>query len=63
MDKELLPDMVCANKSINHLTSQYWKHFYTEEESFLRTLESIIRIQNYCKRKIKYKLSCLKYIQ
>ena len=51
--------MEWANESINHLTSQYWKHFYTEEESFLRTLESIIRIQNYCKsRKIKYKLSC-----
>lgn len=57
--KSSVPDMEWANESINHLTSQYWKHFYTEEESFLRTLESIIRIQNYCKsRKIKYKLSC-----
>ncbi len=57
--KSSIPDMTWDNKSVCDLFSQHWKHFYTEEESFLKTLESIIRVQNYCtSRNIKYKFSC-----
>ena len=57
--KSSIPDMPWLNKYVCDLFKQYWKHFYTEEESLLNTLENIIRIQNYCdSRGIKYKLSC-----
>jgi len=57
--KSSIPDMDWENQSVCDLFGQHWKYFYTEEESFLKTLESIIRVQNYCKDKgIKYKFSC-----
>ena len=57
--KSSIPDMKWTNQSVCDLFEQHWKHFYTEEESLLNTLENIIRIQNYCdSRGIKYKLSC-----
>ena len=57
--KSSIPDMDWENKAVVNLMSQYWKYFYTEEESFLKTLEYILRVQRYCKSKnIKYKMSC-----
>ena len=47
------------NKAVNHLFDQYWKYFYSVEESFLKTLEYILRVQHYCEvRNIKYKMCC-----
>jgi hypothetical protein len=54
--KSSIPDMDWDNRAVMDLFKQYWKYFYTEEESFLKTLEYILRVQNYCKVKnIKYK--------
>jgi len=57
--KSSIPDMDWENQSVVNLMNQHWKYFYTEEESFLKTLEYILRVQRYCKSKnIKYKMSC-----
>ena len=57
--KSSIPDMDWDNRVVTDLFKQYWKYFYTEEESFLKTLEYILRVQNYCKVKnIKYKFCC-----
>ena len=57
--KSSIPDMDWDNRAVIDLFKQYWKYFYTEEESFLKTLEYILRVQNYCKVKnIKYKFCC-----
>jgi len=54
--KSSIPDMDWDNRAVIDLFKQYWKYFYTEEESILKTLEYILRDQNYCKVKnIKYK--------
>ena len=54
--KSSISDMQWENRAVRNLFGQYWKYFYNEEESFLKTLEHILRVQNYCKvNKIKYK--------
>lgn len=57
--KSSIPDMDWENKAVVNLMSQYWKYFYSVEESFLKTLEYILRVQHYCEvRNIKYKMCC-----
>ena len=54
--KSSISYMRWENKAVRKLFSQYWKYFYNAEESFLKTLEYILRVQHYCEvRNIKYK--------
>ena len=49
--------MEWENKPVVKLFDNYFKNFYTEEESFIRTLESILRLQWYLNSKnIRYRL-------
>ena len=57
--KSSISDMQWENRAVRNLFGQYWKYFYSKEESFLKTLEYILRVQNYCEVKnIKYKFCC-----
>ena len=57
--KSSISYMRWENRAVRKLFSQYWKYFYNEQESFLKTLEYILRVQHYCEvRNIKYKFCC-----
>jgi hypothetical protein len=54
--KSSIPYMQWDNMAVRDLFDKYWKYMYSEQESFLKTLEYILRVQNYCEvNKIKYK--------
>jgi hypothetical protein len=54
--KSSIPYMQWDNMAVRGLFDKYWKYLYSEQESFLKTLEYILRVQNYCEVKnIKYK--------
>ena len=54
--KSSIPYMQWDNMAVRDLFDKYWKYLYSEQESFLKTLEYILRVQNYCEVKnIKYK--------
>ncbi len=51
--------MQWENKPVVKLFDTYFKHFHTEEESFVRSLENILRLQWYLESKnISYKFMC-----
>jgi|TARA_R100000008_G_scaffold43469_1_gene25199 hypothetical protein len=51
--------MQWENKPVVRLFDMYFKFFHTEEESFVRSLENILRLQWYLESKnIKYKFMC-----
>jgi hypothetical protein len=51
--------MQWENKPVVKLFDTYFKHFHTEEESFVRSLENILRLQWYLDSKgINYKFMC-----
>ena len=51
--------MQWENNPVVRLFDTYFKHFHTEEESFVRSLENILRLQWYLKSKnISYKFMC-----
>ena len=51
--------MQWENKPVVKLFDTYFKYFHTEEESFVRSLENILRLQWYLDSKnIKYKFMC-----
>ena len=57
--KSSIPYMSWDNKLVTKFLDLYWKHFYSEEESLINTLESILRTQWYLDGLgIKYKMMC-----
>ena len=57
--KSSIPDQRWENVATNELMKTYWKYLYDRQQSFLLTLESILKVQNYFKLNgFNYKLSC-----
>ena len=57
--KSSIPYMDWDNKAVTKFLDLYWKHFYSEEESLINTLEQILRIQWYLDNLgIKYTMMC-----
>ena len=57
--KSSIPDQQWENVATNELMKTYWKYLYDRQQSFLLTLESILKVQSYFKLNgFDYKLSC-----
>ena len=57
--KSSIPDQEWENVATNELMKTYWKYLYDRQQSFLLTLESILKVQNYFKLNgLEYTLCC-----